>query len=249
MISIDEWERRILLFFVDRSGFNNVYQAARKEEVFESFASHKDANMYIAFLQLENKGLILRCASNGGDFYMADIFDKSDEIKQIIETKNLDTRTEIMQPDESETLGLKFQFTSKGYRTNPTQSTYYYYTKEDDDHYWICLHKTKPIGKASKIILGSFQDPKSKITQIWNATKWFTNKNNNEPFLRKRIEDIEPKACGNNRLPSKAAFDIFVFKKWILETKIGRKTFYQINIITKKQDAVSDSNKVEVQKS
>ena len=144
MITIEVWKRLILLFFVDRSGFNRMYRITRKDEIFESFATHKDDNMYIAFLQLETEGLIIHCASNRDNFYTVDLFDKNDEIKRIIETENLDTKTKIMQPDESETLGLKFQFSSKGYRTNPNQSTYYYYTKDGDDHYWICLHKTKP---------------------------------------------------------------------------------------------------------
>ena len=59
--------------------------------------------------------------------------------------------------------------------------------------------------------------------------------NNLLEYLRvKSIEDIEPQACGNNRLPSKAAFDVFVFKKWVTDIKKGRKTFYKLNVVGKR---------------
>ena len=68
------------------------------------------------------------------------------------------------------------------------------------------------VGKAYRIILGSFKDPQSRIDRIWKATTKI-GKANPDGFRRKQVENIEQEACGNNRLPSKAAFDVFVFKK------------------------------------
>lgn len=229
MRSTNEWQKRILQFFVNRSGYGRVYRVTTKNEVIDSFGSHIDSNTFIAWMQLETKELIIHCVSGGEDFYTIDFFDKQDEITKIIDDDELDTKSEIMQPSESEQEGLEYHFVTKGFRTNPEQSHYYYYTKQDDESYWICLHKTKPLGRASKIILDSLKDEGSRISRIWKATKTASEDANGEPFRRKRVEDIEPKACGNNRLPSKAAFDIFVYKKWLLAVPKGKQTLYKIN--------------------
>ena len=234
MLSIEEWKRRILQYFVDRS-FYGKYKVTRKEEVFESFGSHLDANAYVAFMALEQENLILHYTSNGDDFYTVDIFDKKAQIIRLIDEENLDTKSEIMQPDESETEGLQHQFTTRGFRTYPAQSSYYHYTKISDDSDWITLHKTKPSGKAYRIILGSLKNQESRISRIWKATLKIGT-SNSDGFRRKQVENIEQEACGNNRLPSKAAFDVFVFKKWLIEEKKGRSTFYKLNTVTSKKE-------------
>lgn len=229
MFSTNEWQKRILQFFVDRSGYGRVYRVTKKDEVMDSFGSHKDTNTYIAWVELETNGLILHCFSNGENYYTIDFFDKQDEITKIIEDKELDSTSGIMQPDKLEQKGLEYHFVTKGFRIYPDQSHYYYYTKQDDESNWICLHKTKPHGKASRIILGSLKDPVSRISRIWKAIELTTKNENYIPFIRKRVEDIEPKACGNNRLPSKAAFDVFTYKKWLIPVIKGKKTLYKIN--------------------
>ena len=227
--STDEWERRILQFFVNRSGYGRVYRVTTKNEVMESFGSHVDSNTFIAWMQLEDKGLIIHCTSNGDDYYTIDFFEKQDEITRIIDSEELDSKSEIMKPDEMEIDGLEYHFVTKGFRTYPDQSHYYYYTKKDDESDWMCLHKTKPNARSNRIILGSLKDNDSRISKIWKATKLIAKQNNNKPFVRKRVEDIEPKACGNNRLPSKAAFDVFSYKKWLIQVTKGKKILYRIN--------------------
>ncbi len=73
-------------------------------------------------------------------------------------------------------------------------------------------------------------------------------KENTDGFRRKQVENIEQEACGNNRLPSKAAFDIFVFKKWLIEEKKGKSIFYKLNTITSKKEETSTKNESENQK-
>lgn len=239
MITTDEWKRRILEFFVDRS-YYEACRVTRKEEIFESFGSHLDANADIAFISLINDGLILHLTSNGDDFFTIDIFEKREQILRIIQEEDLDTKSEMMQPDESETTGLVHQFTTRGFREYPAQSSYYYYTKQDDDSDWIALHKTKPVGKAHRIILGSFKDQKSRVARIWKATTKI-GKDNPDGFRRKQVENIEQQACGNNRLPSKAAFDVFVFKKWLVEEKRGKSTFYKLNTVKPEKESPTKS--------
>ena len=247
MLSVNEWQKRILQFFVDRSGFDRIYRVTRKDEVLDSFGNHKETNTYIAWVQLETDCLILHYTSNGDDYYTIDFFDKQDEITRIIDNDELDSKSEIMQPDESEVEGLEYHFTEKGYRTYPEQSRYYYYTKKDDESYWICLHKTKPKNRANRIILGSLKEDDSRITKIWNATIRAAADANGEAFIRKRVEDIEPKACGNNRLPSKAAFDVFTYKKWLMTVIKGKKTLYKVNIVKSKKEII-DKEKANEQK-
>jgi len=246
MISVEEWIRRILEYFVDRS-FYRAYKITRKEEIFESFGSHLDDNAYVAFLELEQKGLILHYTSNGDDFYTIDIYEKEEEIKKIIENENLDKKSEMMQPDESEVQGLEHKFTTRGFRTHPAQSSYYHYTLKDDESAWLTLHKTKPAGKGYRIILGSFKDPNSRISKIWKATVKIGN-DNPGGFRRKQVENIEQQACGNNRLPSKAAFDVFVYKKWLIEDKRGKSTFYKLNVVTLQKDEATSQTESEKQK-
>ncbi|MDH3856195.1 MAG: hypothetical protein OES27_08765 [Nitrosopumilus sp.] len=247
MIDVDQWQKRILQFFVDRSGFGRIYRVTKKDEVLDSFGSHKDTNTYIAWVQLETDGLILHYVSNGDDYYTIDFIDKQNEIAKIIDNDELDSKSKIMQPDESEVDGLEYHFLEKGYRTYPEQSRYYYYTKKDDESYWICLHKTKPNNRASRIILGSLRDQNSRISRIWTATLQASKDAKNDPFLRKRVEDIEPKACGNNRLPSKAAFDVFNYKKWLSKISKGKKTLYKINTIKSKKE-ISENEDIGEQK-
>ncbi len=246
MISIEEWLIRILQFFVDRSFFK-AYKVTRKEEIFESFGSHLDDNAYVAFMELEQKGLILHFTSNGDDFYTIDIYDREEEIKKIIQDENLDTKSEMMQPDESEIEGLEHKFTTRGFRTYPSQSSYYHYTFKDDDSKWITLHKTKPVGKAYRIILGSFKDPNSRISKIWEAAVKI-GKDNPNGYRRKQVENIEQQACGNNRLPSKAAFDIFIYKKWLIEEKRSKSTFYKLNVVRTQKEETSEESKLEEKK-
>lgn len=242
MISIEEWRRRILRYFVDRS-FYSAYRVTRKEEVLESFGSHLDENAYVAFLSLEQEGLILHYTSNGDDYYTIDIYDKKEQVTKIVEDEDLDTKSEMMQPDESETENFEHKFTTRGFRTYPSQSSYYHYTKKDDDSDWITLHKTKPKGKAYRIILGSLKDPESRISRIWKATLKI-GQDNPDGFRRKQIENIEQEACGNNRLPSKAAFDVFVFKKWLIEEKRGKSIFYKLNVVATKKEETSTKSEI-----
>lgn len=226
---VAEWKKRIMQYFVHRSKHNRMCRAARKDDVMETFGCHKDSNAELAWKHLVDEGLLLCCPTNHDnrdDYYLPDVFGKP-QIVQIVDEK-IPLRSQIMQPDKSETRGLKQRFTEMGFRTHPAQSTYYYYTKKDDDSFWICLHKTKPNSKATRIILGSLNSKDSRIRKIWDATLQAAKHAGDEPFARKRVEDIEPRACGNNRLPSKAAFDVFVWTKLLTRVNKGKKPLYKI---------------------
>jgi len=204
--SIAEWRRRFLTYFV-ASG-NHQIRASTKKKIFASFGTHVDKNTDIAFNTLFDDGLLIQADSKGKKFYTVD-FDKIREIKRIIIHELDEEKYEMIQPPPEEFDGLKLVFTSASERKNPRQGAYYYCVKENDNRYWVVLLKTRIIGKATKINLGSFDNANSKITKIWDAVLIVSQLSKDGTFIRKRIEEQDPIACGNNRQPSKAAMDIF----------------------------------------
>ena len=207
MLSVTEWRKRILEYFAARG--NHIYRASTQEKIFQNFGSHIDANTYIAFATLLQSNLIENITSGKKTFYTLNI-EKLEEVRRIIVEESDEEKCEIIQPQESEFDGLTLVFTSATERKQPRQGGYYYCVKKNDHSYWIVLLKTKILGNANRIKMGSFNDAQSRISRIWNAILVTSNEKKDGKFIRKDIEDLEPKACGNNRQPSKAAFDIFV---------------------------------------
>jgi len=201
VLSVEEWRRRILEYFC--AGRHNIIRATRKEKIFASFGSNTDYNLEIAFNSLVRDNLIVY---EEGEYYTLN-FAKTEEVRAII-YDDIEDDLYMSQPLESELEDLVFQFVTEG-REYPPRAKYYYYTKRTDSSFWVSLIKTKPLGKSDRINLGSFNDPTSRISRIWQAVKKAANGCQGAIFIRKRVEEIEPMACGNNRQPSKAAFDIF----------------------------------------
>lgn len=217
MLSVGEWRRRILEYFMARG--NHQFRCSTKEKIFDFFGSNTDANTDIAFATLLQNGLIITANSKGKKYYTID-FEKSNEIHRILIEESDEEKFEMIQPHEEEFKELTLVFTSASNKRNPRQGVYYYCVKQDDHSYWVVLLKSRIIGKAKRLILGSFNDASSRILKIWSSTMLVSEESNDGKFIRKQVEDIE-KACGNNRQPSKAAFD--VFEKIGLIKVVGKK--------------------------
>ena len=83
--------------------------------------------------------------------------------------------------------------------------------------------------KPYRIILGSLKVRDSRISKIWRAVQKVSKINKGEPFIRKWIENIEQKACGNNRLLSRSAFQIFIHLGWLeVTSKKGNTVYYRV---------------------
>lgn len=80
--------------------------------------------------------------------------------------------------------------------------------------------------------MGSLEDKNSRITKIWRAVLKVSKINKDNQFIRKWVENIEQEACGNNRLPSRSAFQIFVHLNWL--EVVGRKGNTVYYRVTKK---------------
>ncbi len=124
---------------------------------------------------------------------------------------------------------LRQEFKDASTRGYTNRGFYYFCTKIDDPNDWIVLIKTKPNARPYGIILGSLEAKDSRISKIWKATLKVSKINKGEPFIRKWVENIEQNACGNNRLPSRSAFQIFVHLGWLkVTTQKGNIKFYQV---------------------
>lgn len=236
--SVADWRKRILEYFEVRG--NHKIRCSTKEKIFGFFGDHVDANTDIAFATLLQNKLIIQAKSNGKKFYTID-FEKTSEIRKIIVEESDEEKYEMIQPQEEEFNDLTLLFTTANERRRPKQGVYYYCVKKDDHSYWIVLLKTQILGNAKRLILGSFNDANSRIMKIWNAAIGISGESNdNGKFIRKEVEDVE-KACGNNRQPSKAAFDIFI--KTGLIKIVGKKGNSPIYIVTGQKPPVENLDK------
>ncbi len=236
MFTVEEWKRRIVKFFVLRSHSGNSYRITDEAELFKQFAGNFENNTQIAYEELFSSKIIEDVKVNGKTFYTLNFSQKSSEIESIIKNEPFEEKSNLIKPTDKEFKDLREEFRDARSRGFPNRGFYYFCTKTDDPNYWIVLIKTKPNLPPYRIILGSMTDKNSRIMKIWRATLKVSKINKGEPFIRKWVENMEQKACGNNRLPSRSAFHIFVHLKWLEIT--GRKGNVIYYKVTKKDDTV-----------
>lgn len=205
VLSIRHWMGLILAFMLSTT--NHEIRCSSKEKIFGKLAGqhYLDSNTHIAWETLLRDRLTEQV---DGKFFTID-FSKKTQILELINGKSIEEEAEIMQPQKAEFEGLDLVFVTESMRDIQGQGKYYFCTRKDDPQYWVVLVKTSVIGQADRYNLGSFNDLESKISKIWAATQTAAKQAKDGRFIRKRVEEIEPKACGNNRRPSKAALDIF----------------------------------------
>ncbi len=234
MFTVEEWKRRIVKFFVLRSHSGNSYRITDETELFKQFAGNFENNTQTAYEELFSSKIIKDIKVNEKVFYTLNFTQKSSEIESIIKNEPFEEKSNLIKPTDKEFKDLREEFRDASSRGFPNRGFYYFCTKTDDPNYWIVLIKTKPNLSPYRIILGSMTDKNSRIMKIWRATLKVSKINKGEPFIRKWVENIEQKACGNNRLPSRSAFHIFVHLKWLKIT--GRKGNVIYYKVTKKDD-------------
>lgn len=229
MYDVEEWKRKIVKYFVSRSPVT-PHVITDERSLFKYFARHFDRNAQTAYEELQGDKIIEKYTTGAKTFYGLNFFDNKSEIERMIKNEPFGKKSDWIKPTREECKGLKEIFRDASSRGWPNRGFYYFYTRLDDPDYWIVLIKVKPNAKPNKVILGSTVNKKSRIMKIWNAVLKVSKTNKGKPFIKKWVENIEQKACGNNRLPSKAAFHIFVYLKWLkITSKKGSTSFYQVN--------------------
>lgn len=227
MQSVDWWKRRIVRFFVFRSYGKRSYRIQKESTVFRHFAGNFDANAQAAYEQLRQEGVIREYAGGSEKFYGLDFIHKIKEIDLLVEDNPAAETAGMIRPSDDEVKDLNYMFWDRT-RGRPNSGYYYFYTKKDDSDYWVVMIRTKPGAKPYKIIMGSITDKNSRISKIWRATTKVAEMNKG-PFIRKWVENMDQQACGNNRLPSRAAFKIFEHLGRLEEVYTrGRVAYYRV---------------------
>lgn len=234
------WKQRILEYLVARSR-HIVYRTSFENEMEKQYSRFIDANYNVALEELKSEDILHERNMGGYLETSLYIIQKKDKIRYYLRMTPNDVRAEIIQPTSAEMKGLKIIFDSSSERKSPNQGIYYYCKKTDDPNYWVVLIKHSPIKKATKVILGSELDDTSRLSKIKKATKLVSRLNDNKEFVRKKVEDIEQAACGNNRIPSKCAFDVFVHEGFLDVTgQTGLSKKFRLATIKKKTDDRND---------
>jgi hypothetical protein len=205
-LAITEWRKIILLFFTSGIKYHFSYT---KEAILENYKPFIDKNFEPAFNSLVRDGFIIPAYSNDSYIYSIDILNL-DKIKFEIFNPKAEY-IDAFQPFERNFTNMTYQFESETDRNIPNKGKYYHFTKSGDDTFWISVVKTKGSSKSNKLIVGSLNDPQSRLFKIRKAILTITRQTGTDTFIKKNVEDIEPKACGNSRQFSRAALDILEY--------------------------------------
>jgi hypothetical protein len=236
-LTVTEWRKLILQFFVAGGRF---YFVCSKERLFEEFASHKDENLFIAFQSLLKDGKLSVYPTNGKMLYGWN-YSKVTEINDEIFRHTDVDKIEVIQPFDKNFTDMSYEFESETNRNLPNKGKYYHFTKNADNSFWVSIVKTKGSFKSNKLVLGSLNDPKSRISRIYKAIEKVTRDKAEDLFIKKNIEDIEPKACGNSRQYSRAALDVLEHLNLIRAiTSSGRSPIYAITNSNKERNTTLD---------
>jgi hypothetical protein len=229
MFTVEEWKLRIVKFFIYRKMRGTNYRIRNEEELFKTFASNFERNTQTAYEELRADKIIEEYRDNPIPFYTLNFSEKGQEIQAIIKNEPFEEKSDLIQPDDKDFKDLRQEFKDASTRGYPNRGFYYFCTKINDPNDWTVLIKTKPNVKPYRIILGSLESKDSRMSKIWKAVLKVSKINKGEPFIRKWVENIEQKACGNNRLPSRSAFQIFIHLGWLkVVSKKGNTVFYQV---------------------
>ena len=198
-----------------------------EQELRDNFASNFENSTHIAYNELMRDEIIKRKDGQIPSYTIN--YSKSQKIRSPVNDETDETRADIIQPNIKDIKNLHYEFHDISSKSLPNKGVYYFYTKNDNSDFWITLIIPKPNVKPYKIILGSLKIKNLRISQIWHAVQKISKINNDGQFIRKCVENIEQKACGNNRLPSRSAFQIFMHLNLLkIVNKKGNVIFYKI---------------------
>ena len=186
------------------------YTTKNETEIERNFTSQIDKNFYVALRELIANGIINEQNIENIICHTLEVLKKKDEIRYLLRLDQNDVKAELIEPTDEEFKNLHLVFNNASERKYPNQGIYYYTTLEKDSSSWMVLIKHTPLKKSMRVKLGSIDEDQSYLARIWKATKLASKLSQDSKFVRKNIEDLDQQACGNNRIRSKCAFDIFV---------------------------------------
>lgn len=229
MKEIDEYKKRIVEYFVNRSPYGRTFKARRTEDIFRRFGNRNMKEYQEAFDSLVEDKILITEVSNDVRYYLLDFIDKASEIRDILRKEPFIERAKMFKPASTYFEGFTVKFTKVTERAWPNRGTYYCCVKNDDPDFWKVVIMTKPNIKPTTKILGSLTDKQSTITKMWKVILKIWKNNDKNPIYKKMAEDAAQKIFGNNRQPTTAGFSIFEHYDWLKEVgKKGNIIYYQI---------------------
>jgi hypothetical protein len=221
MFSVREWKRRIAWFM--GAARRHPSYCGTKQTIIGRLDGLNDPNASLAFDEMVQDRLI-----ELHDKKYVKNFDKASEFDALVNEESEEELAKI-QPEHSEFKDLVHRFTRGSQWQGNNQKIHYYCVLKDDPACWIVLAKNKAAGKAGRLRLGGFENPKDRLARIWSACK-MAAKANGSQFIRFDVEKIDLEACGTSREYSRAALNIF--KELGLIKTVGHKSRAEVYALT-----------------
>lgn len=217
-MNVDNWKSLIIKRLLELGSCTN-------DELFKTFAKHFDTNTQKAHDELCASEIIMTNTLEGKVVYTINP-NKISYIKNILDMHTKNDRDELQLSEEDQE-GLVLKFSKVPDQKRENRGIYYHLVKKSDENYWKSIIKTT--GDKKYIIdLGSIIDTNSRIMKIWKAVCKISKSVDHVPFFRIDVEKLDQDSCGNNRLPSKSAFEIFEYLGWLKNQKHGNRLKYKI---------------------
>ena len=240
MASVEFWKKRIIEKFIERSS-RQTYRIRDVSEILNSFGRIELA-ANDAWEQLFEDELLVKNMVGGIEYIFLNP-NKQLEIVRYFNQEPVDEVRARLEPSVADFKDLERRFEVTTEKAWPNQGTYYLCTRVGNPMYWMALFRSKPHKKPTRIKLGSLKDPESRIRKMWSVIRDLGE--NGSIFYKKKAEDLDQKAFGNNRQPGTAAFSIFSHLGWIKAVeRRGSRVFYTLDQDNLYDDLVNDCGHV-----
>ncbi|MGN6560392.1 MAG: hypothetical protein ACTHJ2_07695 [Candidatus Nitrosocosmicus sp.] len=227
MATISEWKRWILYNLIGEGVHNVLFE----DQIKKLSGRHYENNLTIALNALVDNGLLLRLETNKRKKFIVNYERLNDaqiilnDSRNWIYDSNTKKEPESVNQYFSEPEGYAFWFNIEEQPRRKRSIYNIYYKKTDDLDFAAQIITTK----YSKILhMGSLRQNHSNISKLWRACQELSRSKKGS-FILQDLQDIERKACGNNRQRGKISLAILKKLEYIVEDgKKGNSTLFKL---------------------
>lgn len=226
--TITEWKRWILYNLIGEGVHNVLFE----DQIKKLSGRHYENNLTIALNMLVDSGLLLRLETNKRKKFIVN-YERLNDAQIILNDSRSWTYDNKVKKEPSninqyfsEPEGYTFWFNIEESPQRKRRSIYNLYYKKTDDLDFAAQIITP---KYSKILhMGSLRQNDSNISKLWRACQELSGLKKGA-FILQDLQDIERKACGNNRQRGKISLAIFKKLGYIMENgRKGNSTLFKL---------------------
>jgi hypothetical protein len=225
--TIYEWKRWILYNLIGEGVHNVLFE----DQIKKLSGRHYENNLTIALNTLVDNGILLRLETNKRKKFIVNYERLNDAQIILNDSRNWVYDSKLKKEPESinqyfsEPEGYIFWFNIDE-QPRRKRSIYNLYHKKTDDLDFAAQIITQ---KYSKILhMGSLRQNNSNISKLWRACQELS-KTKKGAFILQDLQDMERKACGNNRQRGKISLAIFKKLEYIVENgRKGNSTLFKL---------------------